>query len=275
MTRLSDTGGHDCNLAPHREKVQAPRLPPRLSAALVDWYLADPRRKPQLVVPLFDEVAPRYDRFTRLFSLGQDARWKKWIVERLTSLVPSGGIVLDVACGTGDLALAVAQKRQDVTVVALDPSLCMLKGAARRIHALQVRNVTLVRGDIDNLPFRDASFDAVSGGYAVRNAPCWQGALSSLARILRSGGQLLTLDFYLPSSPVWARIFLAYLRIAGNAVGWWWHRQPLVYGYIARSIAHFTSAAGLATELKARGFAVEEHARHLGGAIALHRARKR
>ena len=274
MSKISDTDCQQDDLPELPPKGRGSGLPQRLTRSLLEAYLSDPSRKSELVVPLFDEVASRYDRFTRVFSFGRDRGWKEWIVERLVRLVPPGGVVLDLACGTADLALGLALRRHDVTVVALDASPRMLATARRRARAAGVANVVLLRGDAAALPFGPRTFHAVSGGYALRNAPSWKEALGSIAQILRPGGRLLTLDFYLPTSRIWARSFLAYLRVAGGLVGWLWHREPLVYGYIAHSLVRFTSAAQFAAELARQGLVVEERAMHHGGAIALHRARK-
>jgi demethylmenaquinone methyltransferase/2-methoxy-6-polyprenyl-1,4-benzoquinol methylase len=92
--------------------------------------------------------------------------------------------------------------------------------------------------------------------------------------VLKPGGVLATLDFYRPQSRWWRALFLAYLRAAGNWVGWLWHRQPVVYGYIAASIEHFVSWQRFSTALEAHGLRVEAERTKLLGGIALHVARK-
>jgi demethylmenaquinone methyltransferase/2-methoxy-6-polyprenyl-1,4-benzoquinol methylase len=241
----------------------------------VDAMLRDPGRKQQLVTPMFDLVATRYDDFTRLFSLGMDARWKRALVRRVAESAPVGGRVLDVACGTGDIAFALAAARPDLAVTAIDASGQMLSLARARRHALRVPNVELVAGDLARLALGDGGADVVTGGYAIRNAPSWRAALSELGRVLRPGGTLHTLDFFQPVFPPWRLAYLTYLALAGRMVGWWWHREPMAYGYIARSIAHFTSANGFARALERAGFRVTHVDRRLGGGIALHTAVRR
>lgn len=234
--------------------------------------LADPARKPDLVTPMFDLVAPRYDRFTRRFSFGQDARWKRRLVRRVVATAPRNGHLLDAACGTGDLAFAIGAQRPDLRITALDASGEMLRLAAARGEASGASNVTLVAGDLGQLGLPAASVDTVTAGYAVRNAPSWTSAVAELARVLRPGGRLHTLDFFLPSGRLWRALFLRYLGVAGRVVGWWWHREPMAYGYIERSIVHFTTVDGFSQALAEHGLEVVAVERFLGGGIAIHEA---
>jgi demethylmenaquinone methyltransferase/2-methoxy-6-polyprenyl-1,4-benzoquinol methylase len=133
--------------------------------------------------------------------------------------------------------------------------------------------VTVSAGDQSALPFAGAALDAVTAGYALRNTPDWRASVAELARVIRPGGHLFTLDFYLPPSPAWRATFLGWLSVAGNTVGWWWHREPMAYGYIARSIAHFTTAGDFSATLEGSGFV--SHRLRLAGRIALHHAIRR
>ena len=214
----------------------------------LERHLADPVLRQSYVTPMFDLIAPRYDDFTRTFSFGMDRGWKRSLVEMAQATAPAHGIVTDV-------------------------SLQMLERARGNITA--AAKVSIAAGDISALPFADASLDAITAGYALRNTPDWRRSLLELARVIRPGGHLYTLDFYLPTFAPWRASFLGWLAVAGRAVGWWWHREPMAYGYIARSIAHFTTAAGFTAELDRAGFTVASVQRRLGGGIALHHAVRR
>lgn len=246
---------------------------PRLRDLDLERHLADPGLKPQFVTPMFDLVAPRYDDFTRLFSFGMDARWKTELLAMAARAAPGASTVLDVACGTGDLAFGVARALPAATVRGVDPSEEMLARAnVRRAAALSdvARRVTFAAGDLGRLPAADASVDLVTAGYAFRNAASLPAALAECARVLRSGGVLAALDFYRPPSAAWRAVYLGYLRAAGNLVGWWWHREPVAYGYIAPSIAAHVSAAGFSASAEYAGFAQRARRTHLLGGIALH-----
>jgi len=240
----------------------------------VERHLSDPALRQSYVTPMFDLIAPRYDAFTRVFSFGMDRGWKSELVAKARDSVASNGFVADVATGTGDLAYALASARPDLMIAAADVSLQML-GLAHDREPRESNRVAVSGGDISALPFATSSVDAVTAGYALRNTPDWRASIGELARVMRPGGHLFTLDFYLPESRAWRATFLGWLAVAGRAVGWWWHREPMAYGYIAHSIAHFTTAREFAAQLEASGFSVIETRPKLGGGIALHHAQRR
>ena len=241
----------------------------------VERHLADPALRQAYVTPMFDLIAPRYDRFTRVFSFDMDRRWKQSLVAMASDAIPRQGAVADVATGTGDLAYALRQARPDLDITATDVSARMLSLARARGERDPSHQVTVSAGDLSALPLATASLDAVTAGYALRNTPDWRASIAELARVIRPGGHLFTLDFYLPRSPAWRTIFLGWLSVAGRAVGWWWHREPMAYGYIARSIAHFTTAGDFAATLERSGFTVATTRLRLAGGIALHHAIRR
>lgn len=249
--------------------------PHRLRDLDIERHLADPTLKQSYVTPMFDLIAPRYDDFTRRFSFGMDGTWKRELLRSAADAVPRGGRVVDVASGTGDLAFRLARLRPDLQVTALDISPRMLALAEARRSREGSDNVTVAGGDLSALGLGSGSCDAVTAGYALRNAPSWRDALAELARVLRPGGRLLTLDFHRPESAAWRAIFLQWLWVAGRLVGWLWHREPMAYGYIARSIEHFVSADAFATALADAGFDVVAVRRYLGGGVAIHEAVRR
>jgi demethylmenaquinone methyltransferase/2-methoxy-6-polyprenyl-1,4-benzoquinol methylase len=239
----------------------------------VEAYLADPALRQSYVTPMFDLIAPRYDDFTRVFSFGMDRHWKETLVQLAQATIRPHGIVADVATGTGDLAFALSRVRPDLQVIGADVSFQMLTRA--RANADTPANVSIAAGDLSALPFADGSLDAVTAGYALRNTPDWRKSIHELARVIRPGGRLYTLDFYVPTFAPWRIAFLGWLAAAGRVVGWWWHREPMAYGYIAKSIAHFATAAEFSAELDRAGFVVASIQRRLGGGIALHHAVRR
>jgi demethylmenaquinone methyltransferase/2-methoxy-6-polyprenyl-1,4-benzoquinol methylase len=240
----------------------------------LERHLRDPALRQSYVTPMFDLIAPRYDDFTRVFSFGMDRGWKQSLVDTASAAITESGLVADVATGTGDLAFALSRARPDLRIVGTDVSLRMLSLA--RANSIAARDgVAMAAGDISSLPFSDASVDAVTAGYALRNTPDWRASIRELARVIRPGGHVFTLDFYLPTFAPWRSAFLGWLAIAGRAVGWAWHREPMAYGYIARSIAHFTTASNFAAELERAGFTVAAQHHRLGGGIALHHAIRR
>jgi demethylmenaquinone methyltransferase / 2-methoxy-6-polyprenyl-1,4-benzoquinol methylase len=247
---------------------------PSLRGLDVDDYIADPARKQRFVTPMFDIIAPRYDRFTRVFSFGMDRGWKSELMAELPAFAPAGFAALDLACGTGDLAFAIGARLPDAHVLGIDASSRMIDMAEERRRRARNEQLTFRVGDMASLELPSESVDVVTVGYGLRNVPNYQAALREIARVLRPGGLLLTLDFYRPESAAVRRVLLAYLSAAGNLVGWLWHREPVVYGYIARSIEHFVSWQRFSSELTRAGFVVDAARPKLLGGIALHCARR-
>ena len=246
----------------------------------LDEHLANPEIRQRFVTRMFDEIAPKYDRFTRVFSLGMDAGWKRELLADIAALVPRGGAILDLACGTGDLAVGAARAVPGSCVTGLDASPRMIAEARSRLAGGDVPGdvrgrVELLVGDMMRLPVPDASIDAVTVGYGLRNVPDPERAVAEIARALRPGGLVFVLDFYLPESRIWRALFLWYLRGAGNLVGWLWHREPAVYGYIAPSIAGYITALQFWLLLERAGLLVERERRKLLGGVALHVGRKK
>jgi demethylmenaquinone methyltransferase/2-methoxy-6-polyprenyl-1,4-benzoquinol methylase len=224
---------------------------------------------------MFDVIAPRYDRFTRVFSFGMDRRWKAELTAWIRECVGPRARVLDLACGTGDLAFAAAARAPHGMVIGIDASSRMIDLArARATREAPTDNVRFQAGDMSSLGVESASIDAVTSGYGLRNVPDPEQAVREIARVLKPGGILATLDFYRPESRWWRPLFLAYLKAAGNWVGWLWHREPVVYGYIAPSIDHFMSWQRFAAMLERNGLRVVAVRTKLLGGVALHLARR-
>lgn len=224
-----------------------------------------PESKRQHVRSLFATIADRYDLITALLSYGQDARWKK----RLVSLanVQSGERALDLAAGTGDIAFAVAAR--GATTVALDLTHRMLQLAQQKSHA-----AWFITGDMTSLPFRSEAFDLVTTGYGLRNVPELNAAIDEIARVLKPGGRLLSLDFNRPENAIVRAAYLSYLTFVGSTLGWLLHRDPDTYRYIPESIRRYPGARGVAERLAARGFDRVTVTPLLFGLMTLHVARR-
>lgn len=236
--------------------------------------LRDPTRKQAFVTPMFEHIAPRYDAFTRVFSFGMDRGWKRTLIAWLAERKPVPGSVLDVACGTGDLALAAARAVPMAQVLGIDAASGMIERAAQRTAGMEAR-VAFQVGDLMTTGLPDESREAVLAGYAFRNVPQLHAGLAEMARVLVPGGVLLTLDFYRPRNPIWRMLFTGWLRIAGSVVGWWWHRAPVMYAYIAESIDAWVTGAEFEQALERAGFETVRSRSHLLGGIQLHEARRR
>jgi ubiquinone/menaquinone biosynthesis methyltransferase len=229
----------------------------------LDSAFASPQAKRRYVRNLFATIADRYDLITRLLSYGQDARWKRRLV-RMAG-VAKGERALDLACGTGDIAIALADR--GARSVGVDITHRMIQLAAPKSST-----VRFLTGDMMTLPFRSATFDLVTTGYGLRNVPDLDGALDEIARVLKPGGRMLSLDFNRPDNPVVRAAYLSYLAVVGSTLGWVLHRDPDTYRYIPASIRRYPGARGVADKLRARGFSNVRVVPLLFGLMSLHLA---
>jgi demethylmenaquinone methyltransferase/2-methoxy-6-polyprenyl-1,4-benzoquinol methylase len=225
--------------------------------------------KRQYVRTLFATIADRYDLITRFLSYGRDRAWKARLVEM--SAAGPGVRALDLACGTGDIAFALADR--GARVVGLDITLRMLQLASAKAPAGST--VGYLAGDMMALPFADRSFDLVTTGYGIRNVPRIEPAIDEIHRVLRPGGLLLSLDFNRPDNALMRGIYLTYLTLVGSALGWVLHRDPDTYRYIPESIKRYPGAARVAGMFEHAGFSDSRAIPLLGGLMAINVARKR
>jgi demethylmenaquinone methyltransferase/2-methoxy-6-polyprenyl-1,4-benzoquinol methylase len=232
-----------------------------MSRGLLAERIATPEGKRRYVRALFATIADRYDFITVALSYGQDARWKRRLVA-LAAPRP-GTRALDLATGTGDIAFSTAAL--GARVIGLDITTRMIELARGKGTAAQ-----FVVGDMQSLPFPDASFDLVTTGYGLRNVPNLLAAIDEIGRVLRPGGQVLSLDFNRPSNRLVRAAYLLYLTAIGGTLGWLLHRDPDTYRYIPASIRQYPGAAAVASMMQARGFSRATHHRVLGGLMAIH-----
>ena len=213
-----------------------------------------PDHKRRYVRSLFATIADRYDFITVILSFGRDRAWKRRLA-RDARLQP-GERAIDLACGTGDIAFELS--RRGATVTGLDVTRRMIELArVKATHAKAAGECPIpafVVGDMMALPFEAASTDVITTGYGLRNVPGLDAAVDEIARVLKPGGRLLSLDFNRPESPSLRTAFLAYLTAAGSTLGWVLHRDPDTYRYIPESIRRYPGATGIADLLRAHGF---------------------
>lgn len=227
--------------------------------------LSAPDTKSRYVRRLFATIAERYDLITRLLSYGQDRRWKARLVT-LSAAAP-GTRALDLACGTGDIAFALAAR--GAQVAGLDITYRMLQLARAKGSA-----ASFLAGDMLALPFRDGEFDLVTAGYGLRNVADIAQALGEIHRVLKPDGRFLSLDFNRPARPVVRGVYLTYLTLVGASLGFLLHRDPDTYRYIPESIRRYPGAVSVNRMIERAGFARSEYLPVLGGLMAIHHARR-
>ena len=211
---------------------------------------------------MFARVAPRYDLLNHLLSFNLDRWWRR----RAAGEVPDvpGARVLDLCCGTGDLAAAVLRRARGARLVGCDFSHPMLLRAAPKLRRLRMADrCDLVEADGLQLPFGDATFDAVTVGFGVRNLEDLDAGFREMLRVLRPGGRLVVLEFSVPEGPILGRLYRTYLHgLVPRAGG--------AYGYLARTVAEFPEAPLLAGRIREAGFAAVSWELLTGGIVAVH-----
>lgn len=198
---------------------------------------------------MFDRIATRYDRLNRIISFGMDKGWRARLVRTLA--LPANARALDVATGTADVAIAIADMHADATVVGLDPSVNMLEVGKTKIVRFGDR-VSLVEGDAQALPFTNASFDGACISFGIRNVPDRQKGLREMHRVVKPGGRVVVLELGEPhGGPVsfFARLHVHHIV---PRLGAYLSRAP-EYRYLQRSIAAFPSAEAFADMMREAG----------------------
>jgi demethylmenaquinone methyltransferase/2-methoxy-6-polyprenyl-1,4-benzoquinol methylase len=203
---------------------------------------------------MFDAIASRYDLVNRVISLGIDQSWRRKTVEAL--LLEGADRALDLATGTADLALAIAARYPGVKVVGVDPSPKMLAVGDEKVAraALEAR-VSLEMGDAQSLQFADASFDAVSMAFGIRNVPDRPKALREMARVVRPGGRVAILELAEPTTPILGSLARFHIHTLVPAIGAALSGSR-EYRYLERSIAAFPDRAVFAELLREAGLTV-------------------
>ena len=197
---------------------------------------------------LFRGIAANYDRTNALLSFWRDRAWKRDLISSLPPL--NRPRCLDIACGTGDLCELLAAKYPDAEIVGLDLSEAMLNIARARVLGPRV---TFREGDMCQMDFPDGSFDVVTGGYALRNAPDLNQVLAEIRRVLKPGGVAAFMDFSKPAAKVFQCLEFCVLAvwagICGLLLG-----KPKEYSYIVASLRRFPDRLALHKLLEENGF---------------------
>jgi demethylmenaquinone methyltransferase/2-methoxy-6-polyprenyl-1,4-benzoquinol methylase len=232
------------------------------------FYAADGTRA-QRVNDLFATIAPRYDLINDLQSFGLHRAWKRRLV-RLAAVRP-GMQALDLCCGTGDVAFALADAGAKVT--GCDFSEPMLE-VARQRSAGRANVPTFVQGDALKLPFSEQMFDVVTIAYGLRNLADFRAGLAEMLRVLKPAGKLLILDFGKPDFAPWRTAYFTYLKLFVPLFGKIFCGNSATHAYILESLKKYPAQKGIAallTELGCREVRIENI---LGGVMSINTATK-
>lgn len=227
--------------------------------------------KEERVHEVFQHISATYDKANCRISLGLESRWKGYLIEAVVSMAKPGDHILDVCSGTGDIAIAIAEKRPDVQVTGLDFSSAMLDGARRKSTALH--NTMWCQGDAMSLPFADNEFSAACISFGLRNTADYSRVLQEMKRVIRPGGWIYCLDSFVPDSPCIRPFYELYFRcIMPILGGGFYHRKE--YMWLWQSTRDFLRKGQLLDLFRQTGLVNNRMDSYLFGACVLHRGQK-
>jgi len=231
-------------------------------------FLSEGDQRAPRVREMFSLLAGRYDLINDLMSAGLHRRWKRDTV-RMAFEGRDGPLrVLDLCCGTGDLAFLAEEARSGAGVTGADFTLPMLRVARKRCREGGHRS-RFVQADALRLPWRDGSFDAITVGYGLRNVADLPRALSEMRRVLAPGGRLVVLDFGKPSNPLAARLYGLFLHTVMPVMGLLFHGDADTYLYIPESLRSFPAQKGVEELMRRAGFVRTRYEDRLLGTMGL------
>jgi demethylmenaquinone methyltransferase/2-methoxy-6-polyprenyl-1,4-benzoquinol methylase len=222
--------------------------------------VADPER----VRKMFGAIARRYDLANHVLSCGFDFYWRKRAADIVASWRPNE--IVDLATGTGDLALVLQKRTPNAEIVGADFSEEMLALA----KAKGVRQTVLANAM--QLPFADGSFDVLTIAFGLRNLPDWNGALREMRRVVRSNGHLLILEFSLPRFSIWRGIYRFYLHHCTPLLGSLLTKEKSAYDYLGDSIEEFPNGRAMLRLLEENGFTNAADEPLTGGIVTIYTA---
>jgi demethylmenaquinone methyltransferase/2-methoxy-6-polyprenyl-1,4-benzoquinol methylase len=242
-------------------------------------------QKASYVNSMFARIAARYDLMNRIMSLGRDQSWRRRAIQ--LARVPPGGRLLDVAIGTGDLALASLQQDPSVRVVGVDftPEMIQLGRRKELRHFQRIRSgnklslASLTRevvsigwtgGDALHLPYRDQAFDAVVSGFMMRNVTDIAAAFAEQLRVVRPAGRVVCLEITHPKVPLWRHLYhWLFGRLIPTVTGFL-SKQPEAYRYLPASLERFVTAEELKTMMESVGLRGVGFQTMMLGTVAIH-----
>jgi demethylmenaquinone methyltransferase/2-methoxy-6-polyprenyl-1,4-benzoquinol methylase len=240
-------------------------------------FYAPGQERAAKVNDLFASIARRYDLLNDLQSFGLHRLWKRRVVE--LAKVQSGNRALDLCCGTGDIALALA--RQGAETTGLDFSEKMLEVAKARSQKSEIRPLTsgfrppvFIQGDAQQLPFPENSFDIVTVSYGLRNLASWEKGLEEMLRVAKPGGRIIVLEFGKPANLIWQKIYFTHLKCSVPLIGLLFCGNPQAYAYILESLKHYPAQLAVAEKMRGLKLANVRVINLLGGAMAINYGEK-
>lgn len=224
---------------------------------------------------MFGRIAPRYDLLNHLLSLDIDKVWRRRVAAKFSAILRDPHArVLDLCCGTGDLAFAFRKQAPEGAEIAGSDFVPEMLVRARTKAAANGMKVDFVEADALALPFHDASFDLVSCAFGFRNLANYERGLQEINRILKPGGSAAILEFAEPPGKIFGAFYRFYFRHILPRLGGWISGDASAYTYLPRSVSKFPAPDELRDRFQTAGFHEAQFVRWTGGIVTLHTARK-
>ena len=219
---------------------------------------------------LFDKVAKNYDIVNTIISFGLHKSWRKTLAKEINE----NPYVLDLATGTGDVAIEIAHHNHLSRIIGLDPSFNMLKIGNKKLKKILLdKKIRLVSGKAENLPFKDEEFNYATIAFGIRNTVDYQKSLKEVARVLKKNGRFYVLEFAIPKNPIIKPIYLFYFKNIMPFVGKIFGREK-EYKYLASSTIEFPQRSRFLNKLKEAGFQSCKYKELNFGTVILYSAEK-
>lgn len=219
----------------------------------VNPYKDSDRSKKEQVEQMFDTISGNYDGLNKVISLGSDVRWRKKVIKMIAARKPQS--ILDIATGTGDLALQFADSTNASRIVGLDISEGMLTVAKKKSKDSGLADrVDFIKGDSEALPFEDNSFEAITVSFGIRNFEDLEKGLSEIYRVLVPGGLFVILETSVPERFPFKQGYYAYTKAILPLIGKIFSRDKVAYRYLSESAATFPHGEALNNILRKIGF---------------------
>jgi len=220
--------------------------------------------KKEQVTKMFDTISEEYDGLNRVISFGIDQKWRRKVVKIVNDISPN--TILDIATGTGDLAIMFAENIAEAKITGLDISEGMLNVGRQKVANKNLDNrINLVVGDSEKLPFEDNSFDAITVSFGVRNFETLETGLAEILRVLRPQGKFVILETSVPTKFPFKQGYQFHANILLPLIGKLFSKDKKAYGYLSESAANFPYGEKLNNILRKVGFInVKDHPQTFG-----------
>ena len=229
--------------------------------------------KKDQVAKMFDTISGNYDSLNRVISFGIDVKWRKKVLQLVAKTNPEK--ILDIATGTGDLAILMAQTRAN-KIIGLDISAGMLEIGVKKIEEKKLsQTIEMVLGDSENMPFEDHFFDAITVAFGVRNFEHLEKGLAEILRVLKPGGIFVILETSVPEKTPYKQGYNFYSKNILPLIGKLFSKDNVAYGYLSESAASFPYGEALNNILRKTGFINVEAMPQTFGVATIYSASKK